>query len=351
MNLDNLKELKNSNNAPFRINSKSIHKGQLNINHLFAIPIEEISSFYKTDSDISIYDPQGNEIGFLCFTKELGTINWRNLTENQFIAFLVEADFSSREDDYVFLKNYLVLKDIYYEDYINKYKENSSIWGGFFHSSTLTSSNYKKNISRIEMQELKLANTIFKENAIRSVLQPFGHERFLKLYHLIELRFDLDVIKEIQNLNVDLNPEKIGRIFSDYSQREIPRLKSIIENNCQDINSLVSCLNGINNYQDIAKDIFYKFGKEGNPLKEEIDFVNVCPFGFSQQSLRNQNINFQNNHPKFIQQLVTYWIYRIRCSVAHNRIGEYILSNNQEEFLVEFAEPLLREVLKQCFKP
>lgn len=41
--------------------------------------------------------------------------------------------------------------------------------------------------------------------------------------------------------------------------------------------------------------------------------------------------------------------YNVRCCTAHNRIGEYVISNDDEGFVVEFAEPLLREVLCQIF--
>lgn len=62
------------------------------------------------------------------------------------------------------------------------------------------------------------------------------------------------------------------------------------------------------------------------------------------------NIVTEDKHSEFILRIVSYWIYRVRCSIAHNKIGEYLLSWEDEEFLVKFAEPLLLEVLKQFYK-
>ncbi|NES18002.1 MAG: hypothetical protein F6K41_03525 [Symploca sp. SIO3E6] len=56
-----------------------------------------------------------------------------------------------------------------------------------------------------------------------------------------------------------------------------------------------------------------------------------------------------NKYETIIIKIAAYWIYRVRSCIAHNRIGEYIMLPEDEEFIVEFAEPLLREVLYQVF--
>ena len=55
------------------------------------------------------------------------------------------------------------------------------------------------------------------------------------------------------------------------------------------------------------------------------------------------------NYKTFILNLASYWIYRIRSSIAHSKIGEYQLSYTDEAFMIEFAEPLLQEIVIQCF--
>jgi hypothetical protein len=352
MTFDEVKSLKDLGDSPYSIKSRSLFKdGYINVNHRIALAVSEVASYFDTSADISIYDNTGNEIGVLCFTKERGITNWRTLTENQFIAFLSEASFHDREDDYIFEYNYVVLNDSFYDDYIQSFIDSSALWGGFIHPSGLNMTNHKRIITRINLQELVLGNDLFKENSKRAVLQPFAHERFLKLYHLLELRFDVDIVQQIQNLDFSLYPEKIGKILGDYSHTEFPRLKSIIDNNCSDITPLVSAMNGVVAYQDIARDIFYKFGKTTNPLAEEADFTNVVVFGFEEPNLRAQSISYQRNYNKFIKHLASYWIYRIRCCIAHNKIGEYILTHDNEDFIADFAEPLIKEVIRQSFKP
>ena len=351
MTFEEIKQLKESGDAPFKIKSRSLFRdGYINVNHSIPIQVDVTASFFDKSSDVSIYSPAGAEIGTLCFTKNLGNQNWRSLTENQFIAFLSEASYANREEDYKFDYDYLIIHDSFYEEYINNYMDTSSIWGGFNHTLSNPMLSHKISINRIDIQELDVPKEIYKENARRSVLQPFGHERFLKLYHLLELRFDLDVIEEIKGLDIETEPEKIGKIFTQYSKTEFPRLKSIIESNCTDIDPLVLRLNEIRHFASIANQMFYTFGKDSNPFKDDTKFNQVVPFGFDENALRKNSVNFQGNHPKFITSLTSYWIYRIRCSIAHNKIGEYIISQSEENFLVEFAEPLIKEVIKQCFK-
>ena len=350
MTFDEIKELKLIGNTPCEIRSRSLFRGKLNVNHKIAIKIEAISSIYRTNIDVSIFSPDGSEVGVLVFTKELGKTNWTNLTDNQFVAFLNEAEFGIRENDYTFKNNYILVNDTFYDDYIRKHYDFAALWGGFFHPSSDLLYNYSRPVSRIDIQNYNIQKNIFIENSKRSVLQPFAHERFLKLYHLMELRFDSDIIDEIKQLDIDIEPEKIGEIFSNYTKNELPRLQYIIENNCQDINRLITCVNRIRSFIPVARNIFYKFGRESNPLKDITQFQNVALIGFDENTLRNNSVNYQRNYDLFIQKLVGYWIYRIRCSIAHNKIGEYILLHSDEQFIAEFAEPLLKEVINQCFK-
>lgn len=44
-----------------------------------------------------------------------------------------------------------------------------------------------------------------------------------------------------------------------------------------------------------------------------------------------------------------YLIYRVRCSIAHSRIGEHILTQSDEEFVANVAEPLLKSLLIEIY--
>ena len=65
-----------------------------------------------------------------------------------------------------------------------------------------------------------------------------------------------------------------------------------------------------------------------------------------QDFIESRGIIYNNLIPK----VCSYWIYRIRSSIAHNKFGEYIMDNDDEDFIVNFAEPLLKEMVLQSFK-
>ncbi len=341
---------------PFSITTLSEDDGIRIINNKIAIPIEKYSSFFKTGLDISVYDESKNEIGLLVFTNELGDVNMSSLTENQFIAFLTEAEIIDIGKPYRFKKNYLVLNFADYENYKTKYMPYAAIWGGFFHpNSGITTTSHSLNISAINAFELHFPADIFLENSIRAVAQPFAFERFLKQYHLLELRFDFDIIKKIQKLNIQTESDQIGEILTDYtnSRKEITRLEEIVFANCNDLQPIVDRINDSINFQNESFDLFFKYGssKEGNPLKDkEVEFSTLLSSNFNETNLNFHKISYQKDYRKFILKLACYWIYRIRSSIAHNKIGEYILAMKDEKFIVEFGEPLLKEILLQCFK-
>jgi hypothetical protein len=347
MTVEEVKKIK-YNNPPFKIRSISKKGGNLIINHKVIVQIAEIASYYKTNIDISICEA-GVEKGVLCFTKELGLVDWNALTEDQFIVFLNEADYITRNDPYKFNHNYIVIEESFYDEYLSKYKETSAVWGGFNHFGS-SMSGYNKAVAQIDLLNVDLKMGIFKENAQRAIMQPFAFERFLKMYHLLELRFDSEILNEIKALDLDTEPEKIGRIYLSLHVRdELDRLEYIFEKGCTNIDSIVQLLDNIKFHSDIAEQMFYIFGKSSNPIKELSKFNAIIPLGFSEQNLRANKIGFQD-YNKFILKLSAYWIYRIRCSIAHNKIGEYIMSYKDENFIVEFAEPLLRDIIKQTFK-
>ncbi len=356
MTIEEIKRIyKSTDPKPYVLNSVAKKWKQIAINNKIAIPVEKCASSFKTDSELSVYDINGNEIGRLCFTRELGEITWGDLTENQFIAFLNEADYSKKGGEiYKFTKNYLVINEGFYNEYLKNYQLTAPLWGSFYHPTPdILTSTKQGDISEIRIRNLKVPPKIFLETAIRAIAQPFAFERFLKLYHLLELRFDFEVISQIKELDVELESEKIGELLSEYNRNEIHRLEDILAKYCTDINAIVDKLNGASRFQSESCDLFFKFSssKEGNPFnKQENQFKEAIGLGFDEINLKSSKVNFQKKHKEFIIKLVAYWIYRIRCSIAHNKIGEYLLSMDKEEYIVKFAEPLLKEVLLQCFK-
>ncbi len=109
---------------------------------------------------------------------------------------------------------------------------------------------------------------------------------------------------------------------------------------------------GAANYRLIATDAFHNFSKEGDPLKEEGN-ENVDPYHTSDlnpAAAKRANLaQTQDQYGKLIRDVAAYWIYRIRSSIAHSRIGEFLLRDEDEEFVAGFGEPLLVGCLMQVF--
>ena len=63
---------------------------------------------------------------------------------------------------------------------------------------------------------------------VRAVQQPFAFERFLKNYHLLELLFDWQTMKEISDFYIDNNFRKAADVLLKYKREDIDRIKYII---------------------------------------------------------------------------------------------------------------------------
>ncbi|MGB0930316.1 MAG: hypothetical protein ACPGVB_06050, partial [Chitinophagales bacterium] len=201
---------------------------------------------------------------------------------------------------------------------------------------------------------LELPTTWHKQAMIRAVQQPYAFERFLKNYHLLELLFDWQLVQTIKSLGDDL--QSAIKEVANYRKDDIERLKSILRLKCNNTDKLAKRLDSIKTFLPIAKEIFYTHGKPSNPLtKGENELQEIIDGGgfTDNENLKNckisKKVNTQELYSKFITDLSAYWIYRVRCSIAHHKIGEYLMSPSDEQFMVEFAEPLLKEVLIQCF--
>jgi hypothetical protein len=65
-----------------------------------------------------------------------------------------------------------------------------------------------------------------------------------------------------------------------------------------------------------------------------------------EQERQKQQAKYHEGLLKF----TAYCIYRIRSSIAHHKIGEYLMTHQDEAFMINFAEPLIDEVISHCFK-
>jgi hypothetical protein len=357
MRLTEINNFQNDSESPVQITKVYDLEQYIVINDYVAMKVIGISNSYDSSNLIDI-TLEGIVQAHLIFIKDK-KCEIDTMTEFEFISFLIEAEF----DDYnlplyEFRNDYLLIKADFFLDYLDKYQKTSMLWGSFTHEliGGSPTARYKKTINSIEIgEELKPFDLYSYESCVRAVQQPYAFERFLKLYHLLELQFDYFLIDKIKKLEIPAHSNKIGKVLNEYSHSEIERLTEIISYYCTDISQLENALVKVCSFQSIALEMFIDFGKSTKALHltNVADFSSVLAAqSFTSATIKEVKVSGykETEHNKFITNLTAYWIYRIRCSIAHNKIGEYLLSWSDENFIVEFGEPLLKEVLMQCFK-
>lgn len=334
------------------------------INGYYAFPII-VNKSYDTNNEIEVIDENANIIGYIYFSNDNQIIMPSNMSARRYAAYLMdvtENNFRSRVDMQL-TKDYLVVDANRLSDYITYYNETSAIWGSFYQeNNAAVQAAHKQQITQIIAYSNLVYPTIHHEKpVIHAIQQPFAFERFLKTYHLLELLFDWLLIEAIKNLGTDIY--EAGKLIADYRKDEIDRLFYVLEEkigkNSTDLNNLVQKINAVSLFPTQAKDIFYKYTKDNNPLKLENTFEAIINSSskFEYQNVKKnipqtgvQSVDNHDSFKKFLLKLSAYWIYRVRCCIAHHRLGEYLLKPQDEPFIVEFAEPLLNEILLQCFR-
>ncbi len=322
------------------------------INNFVALPILASHSFDRTN-EVQLKTANGLIIGKILFLKQTKIEDIRSLPEEKLICFFKEYQIPQiTEESYIFLYDYLLIKKRNFKSYLKNFKRNSSLWGSYFHIDDLPSISFDKKNSSNELRlvpELKVENSIYFENLFLSINEPNPFNRFLKLYHLLELQFDMHTAEKIVELHKLGNKEKdISGLLKEYQKEDLNRLTSLIKHRCLNIEELIKRINHVKAYKSKAKKIFYDYGRESNPLKQT-DFNSILAnVDLFSEPVINSIGGY--NYKILIQKLCSYWIYRIRSSISHNKFGEYIMDKNDEEFIVEFGEPLLKEVVIQCFK-
>lgn len=310
---------------------------------------------YQVNNFIQLKNIQGNELGYI-YTKK-AQINPQDVSIEFYAAFLHDAQLGEIENQDFSLKNsYLVLNANFLEEYVNNYKKSSVLWGGFYHNDNddkqITDPLPQTKTEIICLPKLELPTKFHQENAQRAIIQPYAFERFLKNYHLLELLFDYKSIEEISQHHQNRAFQKAGDVLKKYKREDIDRLMYIVEK-CNDIEKIASLLNEGKNFQNILFDMLYSYEKTNSVLKEDFNKIMLESYPFSIESINKYNIQvLKNNRNKKLQEFTSYCIYRIRSSIAHSKIGEFLLTSSDpehEEFMVKFAEPLLQEVLIQCF--
>lgn len=323
------------------------------INGYIALPVTATASYFTSNEDIDVKSDQDVDIGTLCFCKAIGEKVVNNLPYLRYLAYLTEVDEGNFVSlTYNFKYDYFLIKASKYKKYIKKHMSTSSIWGGFVHEDTyqrILPKPIHNDPSTITIFDLKLPTAHHEASAMRSVIEPYAFERYLKLYHLLELVFDWDIVQKIKTLNDDLLG--IGQILSAYKGKELQLLINTLTSRCNNITAIALKMDNVKIDLNTSKTIFFEYNKDGNPLQYETltEIITKGGFAIEANIIKPGNLKPGAYGEKIIA-IACYWIYRIRCSIAHNRIGEYVMVQSDEKYLVDFAEPLLREVVIQCFK-
>lgn len=344
------------------IDKTTVYRNTCSVSKHIAMPLEAVCSYYKKGEQIPVSNDYGIQYGILCIVSGC-SIDLSSMTDYEYCAYLYEVEKESYALPYNIKNNYFILNIEYYEDYFKTYMKSAPLWGGFIHSEgDIYKKNLKSNILAIKaVANLEFPTKFHTENCFRSVLEPYAFERFLKLYHLFELVFDYDLVECIKQLDSDL--QGIGKLLANYNMKEYERLKNIFKRKISNINSVADKLNNLyleQGYIDKAIEIFLEYGKDANPIKAENKLLsfrdllnNKMDFTIdnfqAQDIVTDKILKAQEEYKNIIIDLASYFIYRIRCSIAHNRIGEYVMIIDDESFVKDFAEPLIKEVLLQCF--
>lgn len=323
------------------------------IDQFAIIPVAAVSSSLRQDVDVEVVDPAGNSLGTLCFTLPLGSVTRSDLTVWQFAAYLADCSKEEIHDShYTFKSNYIIIESSRVHEYRTDYMNSSPIWGRFSHAP-LPSVESLQSIDKITaIPGIAIVSNHFSEAFSRYIYANNPLERFLRLYQSIELLFDFILVKRIKKL--DNNIMGFPQLLSTYGSKELDRLRAIISEFCSNPQGLVDTFYLSSNHVTEREDIFFKHGKKENPCGEVetwTKLVGIIDCGeFTEQKLKIEKL-VNNNRPmdKLIFDICSYWIYRIRCSIAHNRVGEFVLEDKHFPFISEFAEPMMLEVVKQVY--
>lgn len=332
------------------------------VKNYVAMPLEHVSSYYISGDQVPVDNVGGMRLGVLCLSSGRD-IDLAEMTDYEFAAYIYEVQKDYYGQPYQFKRNYFVISVECYDEYVKEYMNTSPLWGGYIHSDGHVYDGCQKTkVNKvIAISDLDMPTNYHIESCFRAVLEPYAFERYLKLYHLLELMFDYHIVAKIRALNEDMRG--IGKLLASYERAEPERLKAIVFDKVCDVDRLALMLDNVyldDDYVDKAIEIFMSYGKESSPIKgdnKENGVMNMLKGRdcFTIDNLKNHNVitkkdkQDKEEYEKFIKELVVYWIYRIRCSVAHNRIGEYVMAISDEAFVKDVAEPMIKEVLIQCF--
>ncbi|WP_336010395.1 hypothetical protein [Acinetobacter calcoaceticus] len=336
------------------------------VDNMLVIEIPEVNFLISSDGVENEIDLiyEGNIVGELnLIDKNKKMSNTSELNKSKLIYCIYSIYNRNFDCTGNFKKNFLLVKDSFSEKYINDYLITSSFWGGFSHVER--DFVFQPSISSIELpSQFKFPTSHNLDLSFSSLFSSNPLEKFLKDYHQLELLFNLIIIKKVQTISIsELN--RINEIYKDLRKSEMDSLVYIIENFIDnDEVYLKIIIDTFKSNEALCENFLQNYSKESNPLGESKkwekfklfvdkadqdncisidDFFNTAihkDIAFAQSGKKEEFI-------KNIKKINAYWIYRIRCSIAHTKLGEFIFEYNQEnhEFIYKYANNLIKRTI------
>lgn len=300
----------------------------------------------------------GDEVGGLCVLRET-RVQITALTDYQRAAFLLDAeDVEPHGGWYVFRSDYVVVRGEWWAEYYASIGT-SAFWGQYVHADSpgFDTTIVVAENEKIEVDQREVQLTPRHQESL-SKYAAYGRptDRFLFLYHFMEIDFEREFVRRIKALDTE-GSFNVGKILKEMGgNEELPRLNALVRD--MPVAPLEATANILRNYMQVAESIFYEFGKDSNPLSEIADFRELfcqCPvvsegaLAEHKRNLGSISANITKNTETYsvaMRRLSAYWIYRVRCCIAHNKMGEYhMMTAADMDFIERFAIPLLRSMV------
>jgi hypothetical protein len=314
------------------------------------LPVHRTSRALPRDQDLALEDETGVSFATFCFTKGMLVDDPNTLTAWQYVAFLSECDVDDivAHGSYTFLSDYVIVDRDRIEEYLERYRDGSTIWGGFSHEE-FELSEWCQPSENIRARAGLSAPTTHHQEAFQRYLHANNSfDRFLRLYHTVELLFDFVIFKKIQGLGDDLIG--YGDVVRDQTRGEYDRLCAIFLEFCGSPDEIGSFMNLAAGHEETCQTLFQDYSKETNPLKDN-KFGDFWPLvegsKVSVTNIAAAKIGKPADASRLLVKVAAYWVYRVRCSIAHNRVGEFILTDGHDDFVGGFATPLLANIVEQ----
>lgn len=328
------------------------HEGYLSVSGRIAMPIDGVSWALDRSEDVPIVDEQGAYLGVLCLVTGREPTQVTELTRWQYTALLADATSPEAISGEVrFSRDYAVIDAEAFARYQQNYQRGAPLWGGFHHGSS--SPDHLGQVNALVARPSIEAPTEHHARSFRLITRATGpREQFLRTYHTLELLFDYVTFRRFVAAGEDLHD--FGKIMSSYHRGELERLRSIIADFCRDYEKIAEKLVRLTPYLSRAEEMFQAHGKDGNPFKDDIKWKRYAALIESGSldatgARKEKLISSPDGFPDLISTTAAYHVYRIRSSIAHSRIGEFLLNDADDEFISDFGLGLVSEVALQVF--